>query len=124
MGGIVCACVYMCVCVCVCARMCSCLHVCVSTTLSIDPQEWLWVVGYFLRARLQFAHRNGIKSTENLSMIHSVLSTHAQALQHSLWKGLPELTNKDGTECVDSCSVQAWSMATLLDVLHDLRQYS
>jgi glycogen debranching enzyme len=86
--------------------------------------EWLWVVGYFLRARLQFAHRNGVKVSDNLSLVHSVLSTHAQALQDSPWKGLPELTNKDGTECVDSCPVQAWSMATILDVLHDLKQYS
>lgn len=87
-------------------------------------QEWLWVVGYFLRARLQFAHRNGEKVSDNLSMIHRMLSAHAQAMRDSPWKGLPELTNKDGTECVDSCPVQAWSMATLLDVLYDLQQCS
>ena len=87
-------------------------------------QEWLWVVGYFLRARLQFAHRSGVKNSDNISMIHRILSAHAQALRDSPWKGLPELTNKDGTECVDSCPVQAWSMATLLDVLYDLKQYS
>ena len=81
-------------------------------------------MGYFLRARLQFAQRNGVKVADNLSLIHRVLSRHAQALHDSPWKGLPELTNKDGTECVDSCPVQAWSMATLLDVLYDLKQYS
>ncbi len=87
-------------------------------------QEWLWVIGYFLRARLHFAHRNGFLLEETISFIHSVLSSHAQALRDSPWKGLPELTNKDGSECPDSCPIQAWSMATLLDVLHDLEQYS
>lgn len=60
---------------------------------------------------------------ETLSFIHRVLSAHAQAVRDSPWKGLPELTNKDGVECIDSCPVQAWSMATLLDTLYDLQQY-
>ncbi len=82
------------------------------------------MIGYFLRARLHFARQNGLPLEETVSFIHQVLSSHAQALKDSPWKGLPELTNKDGSECSDSCPVQAWSMATLLDVLHDIEQYS
>ena len=82
------------------------------------------MIGYFLRAKLYFAHRNGLPVEDVVSSIHRVLSGHAQALRDSPWKGLPELTNKDGSECSDSCPVQAWSMATLLDVLYDLEQFN
>lgn len=80
------------------------------------------MVGYFLRAKLQFALSSGASLDDTVSSIHRVLSAHAQALRDSPWKGLPELTNKDGAECSDSCPVQAWSMACLLDVLFDLQQ--
>ena len=52
-----------------------------------------------------------------------MLASHATILWESPWKGLPELTNKDGAPCQDSCPVQAWSMAAMLDVLYDLEQY-
>ena len=81
------------------------------------------MVGYFLRAKLQFARHSTTSLEQIVSSIHRVLSAHAQALRDSPWKGLPELTNKDGVECADSCPVQAWSMATLLDVLYDLQQF-
>ncbi len=82
------------------------------------------MVGYFLRAKLQFARSSGESVEKVISSIHRVLSAHAQALLDSPWKGLPELTNRDGAECADSCPVQAWSMATLLDVLFDVQQFT
>lgn len=82
------------------------------------------MVGYFLRAQLKFARLSGISVEETVSSIHRVLGNHAQALRASPWQGLPELTNKDGSECSDSCPVQAWSMATLLDILYDLKKFN
>lgn len=79
------------------------------------------MTGYFLRARLSFAKKLG-KLDETVTDTHQSLSAHAQALRDSPWQGLPELTNEGGAECTDSCPVQAWSMACLLDVLHDLSQ--
>ncbi len=40
------------------------------------------------------------------------------------WAGLPELTNKDGEFCHDSCPTQAWSASTILDVLEEINELS
>ena len=53
-----------CVCVCVCA------------------QEWLWPVGYFLRAKLHFAHKlGGDRYSETVTLVKSVLSRHYTHLE-------------------------------------------
>jgi glycogen debranching enzyme len=44
---------------------------------------------------------------------------HRAHLEQSAHGGLPELTNAGGRVCPDSCVVQAWSAATLLDALWD-----
>ena len=84
------------------------------------------MVGYFLRAKITFAQRRGGNNyiKEAIAVCNKILASHAAILRESPWKGLPELTNKDGASCQDSCPVQAWSMATMLDVLYDLDQYS
>ncbi|XP_061097981.1 glycogen debranching enzyme isoform X2 [Conger conger] len=83
--------------------------------------EWLWPVGYFLRAKINFAKMVGKEAyDETVFLVKNVLSRHYVHLERSSWKGLPELTNDNGQYCPFSCETQAWSIATVLEVLHDL----
>lgn len=83
--------------------------------------EWLWPVGYFLRAKLYFAKKLGEDTyTKTVTLVKNVLSQHYTHLERSPWKGLPELTNESGQHCPFSCETQAWSLATVLEVLYDL----
>lgn len=77
-------------------------------------------MGFFLRALLKFASDNN-KLDETISKVKVILSNHFIELQSSVWRGLPELTNSNGTYCRDSSRTQAWSMACILEVLHDLQ---
>lgn len=82
--------------------------------------EWLWPVGFYLRALIAFA---GALDLAPAALRHSVarlLRPHAAHIRASLWAGLPELTNRNGATCDDSCPSQAWSAATVLDALADL----
>ncbi|XP_052470780.1 glycogen debranching enzyme isoform X1 [Carassius gibelio] len=83
--------------------------------------EWLWPIGYFLRAKINFAKKLG-KDTydKTVYLVKNVLSRHYVHMERSSWKGLPELTNENGQYCSFSCETQAWSLATVLEVLHDL----
>lgn len=83
--------------------------------------EWLWPVGYFLRAKLYFALKLGEDAySKTVTLVKNVLSRHYTHLERSPWKGLPELTNDNGQYCPFSCETQAWSLATVLEVLYDL----
>lgn len=77
--------------------------------------EWVWPIGFYLRARLIFAQKNG-KLKETIAETWSILIAHLNEVQTSHWRGLPELTNETGAYCVDSCRTQAWSMSTVLEV--------
>ncbi|KAK4875160.1 hypothetical protein RN001_011582 [Aquatica leii] len=83
--------------------------------------EWVWPVGFFLRAKLRFAEENG-ELAKTLAGTKVILSKHFVELQSSLWRGLPELTNNNGSYCSGSCRTQAWSMSCILEVLHDLQK--
>jgi glycogen debranching enzyme len=76
--------------------------------------EWLWPVGFYLRAELIY---NGQSS---LQVVKERLARFSETLSQSDWKSLPELTNKNGEACHYSCPSQAWSVATTLEVFHDL----
>ncbi|KAI4898069.1 hypothetical protein NFI96_018072 [Prochilodus magdalenae] len=83
--------------------------------------EWLWPVGFFLRAKLFFAKQMGQEVySHTVCLVKNVLSKHHIHLERSPWKGLPELTNENGQYCPFSCETQAWSIATILEALHDL----
>ena len=79
--------------------------------------EWVWPVGYFFRAGMRF--RRTI--TENMKeMLARIKRAHFES-----WAvGLPELTQKDGEVCNDSCLNQAWSISAVLDALYDYSLYT
>ncbi|XP_048448186.1 glycogen debranching enzyme, partial [Rhincodon typus] len=83
--------------------------------------EWLWPLGYFLRAKLQFSKMMDQDLYEDTKyLVKNILSRHYDYLEKSPWKGLPELTNENGGYCPFSCETQAWSLATILEVLYEL----
>lgn len=77
--------------------------------------EWLWPMGYFLRASYSFTNDKNIIIVKLLK----ILSKHYCAIESNPWFGLPELTNSNGDHCPDSCHTQAWTIGTLLDCLYD-----
>ncbi|XP_028289153.1 glycogen debranching enzyme-like [Parambassis ranga] len=83
--------------------------------------EWLWPVGYFLRAKLYFAKKLGGETYDRtVDLVKNILSHHAAHLDRSPWKGLPELTNENGQHCPFSCESRSTSIAAVLEVMYDL----
>jgi len=82
--------------------------------------EWLWITGYYLRAKLLWSPKE--KQRETIEHVKIVLSRHRESLFLSEWKSLPELTSSNGKLCPDSCPAQAWSCATILEAIYDLQQ--
>ena len=69
--------------------------------------EWLWPVGFLLRALIKVSKR--LRSEEQmkcLKIVRGVVSNLHSHLSESNWMGLPELTNRDGQECKDSNPIQ------------------
>ncbi|XP_052775290.1 glycogen debranching enzyme-like isoform X2 [Mya arenaria] len=86
--------------------------------------EWVWPIGYFLRAKLLFAKklessRPGILK-ETVLFIRTTLTRHYEEVMNSSWRSLPELTNHNGEPNMFGCPAQAWSVSCVLDVLYDL----
>ena len=89
-------------------------------------------MGYFLRAYLHFETvdlglclEDDAQRHEVLHQVQRILLQHKKHILEtsvSSFAGLPELTNKDGLSCADSCPTQAWSMATLLETVWDLKR--
>lgn len=81
--------------------------------------EWLWVSGFYWRARLMFSE--GEERQAAFEEARQWLGKAWAHLRGSPWRGLPELTNSEGRVCHHSCPTQAWSAATFLEVLYDLK---
>ncbi|XP_075970101.1 glycogen debranching enzyme isoform X2 [Anticarsia gemmatalis] len=81
--------------------------------------EWLWPLGFYLRARLAFAHECG-KHARTVASVYAALAPLLAEIHASPWRGLPELSNAGGAYCADSCRSQAWSAGVALEVLADL----
>lgn len=77
--------------------------------------EWLWPVGFLLRAKMNFG------CTDPDEILRHLLA-HQKHLGSEKWHSLPELTNSSGKFCADSCRAQAWSIATILDAVIDLQK--
>ncbi|KAJ9249429.1 CAZyme family GH13 [Paecilomyces variotii] len=87
--------------------------------------EWVWPRGFFLRALLHFdlqRRQTAEERTETFQQVTRRLDGCKKALRESPWKGLTELTNKDGAFCADSSPTQAWSAGCLLDLYYDAAQ--
>ena len=83
--------------------------------------EWLWCMGFYLRAWLTFNLSTADTQTTR-KLVLTRLQPHRYLLRNSPAGGLPELTNENGRECKDSCWTQAWSMACLLEVILQVNQ--
>ena len=79
--------------------------------------EWLWPVGFYLRAELMWSEGEAAAA---VGQVKSHLGKLSEALARSEWKSLPELTNRNGEECYFGCPSQAWSLATTLEAIYDL----
>ncbi|XP_014244226.1 glycogen debranching enzyme [Cimex lectularius] len=78
--------------------------------------EWVWLVGYYLRAKLRYSEDPEGAAAE----IKQYLSTHWNHLVNNPWRGLSELTNANGAFCEGACPTQAWSAASIIEVFYDL----
>ena len=67
--------------------------------------EWVWPTGFFLRALLKFdlmRRKTAAEKMESFQQVTQRLAGCKAAIQQSPWRGLTELTNKDGSYCADS----------------------
>ena len=71
-------------------------------------EEWLWLTGYYLRARLHCAHKLDVSRGAQpadaqlpaaVAQAKELLGRLETAVHESPFKSLPELTNKDGAVC-------------------------
>ena len=88
--------------------------------------EWLWPVGFYLRAQLAYHSKENPESRSRaLTLVKEYLSRLNRCLMNPSngWKSLPELTNRNGDECHFGCPSQAWSVACVLEVFYDLASY-
>ncbi|EYB99063.1 hypothetical protein Y032_0125g1268 [Ancylostoma ceylanicum] len=82
--------------------------------------EWLWVAGFYLRARLAVGHALGGSHWASAKKeVQSRLGNYYGHIKKSTWSSLPELTNSNGSTCWGSCPAQAWSVGCILEACLD-----
>ncbi|KXT15042.1 hypothetical protein AC579_4873 [Pseudocercospora musae] len=84
--------------------------------------EWCWPTGFFLRALLHFDLKRRKTKEERVEAFQQVtqrLKGCKEQIQNSPWRGLTELTNRNGSFCADSCPTQAWSAGCIIDLYDD-----
>ncbi|TXT04967.1 hypothetical protein VHUM_03787 [Vanrija humicola] len=87
--------------------------------------EWGFPLGWFLTAWLRFDRLAGDGVQDPSATMHHISAVFLKLRKHiekDPWRGLPELTNHDGSYCRDSCNTQAWSASTILDVLEEMHK--
>ncbi|GMM38938.1 bifunctional 4-alpha-glucanotransferase/amylo-alpha-1,6-glucosidase [Saccharomycopsis crataegensis] len=92
--------------------------------------EWVWCIGYFLRAYSYFYSQDSIVKAREHNNTKKIREQLYRDLMYKLegnkkwvksyaWRGLTELTNKDGELCQDSSPTQAWSSGCIIDLFYD-----
>ena len=79
--------------------------------------EWVWLFGCYLQCIIISDGKLRARSR-----VYSLLRPHLEMINASEHGGLVELTDAGGDPCPDSCQIQAWSMATILDALISLEK--
>eukprot|EP00443_Scrippsiella_acuminata_P042332 CAMPEP_0115347118 /NCGR_PEP_ID=MMETSP0270-20121206/94705_1 /TAXON_ID=71861 /ORGANISM="Scrippsiella trochoidea, Strain CCMP3099" /LENGTH=1418 /DNA_ID=CAMNT_0002769009 /DNA_START=55 /DNA_END=4308 /DNA_ORIENTATION=- len=69
--------------------------------------EWVWPLGFFLRAWNHFCEGDDNNSQGGAAMTQRLLK-HRAELASNPWRSLAELTNSKGSLCSHSCPAQAW----------------
>jgi len=82
--------------------------------------EWVWPVGFFLKAQLIFMNFKSREEARNETMKWLLPHKDHIMSNENKFEGLPELTNSHGKVCHDSCVTQAWSISTIVDAMRDL----
>ena len=73
--------------------------------------QWLWLLGPLYRSLKNFGHQKTSFLREHIERLVSLYE------EETIWGGLPELLNGDGTRNGWSCHIQTWSVAQVLQVL-------
>ncbi|KAK8807354.1 hypothetical protein WA158_004113 [Blastocystis sp. Blastoise] len=90
--------------------------------------EWVWPLGFLLKGLSLFPpeYLAGMDPSKRyiylIQYISSLFNKHIQYIQMDPWVSLPELTQKDGEPCYDSCMAQDWSISTVLDAVLTIHQ--
>ncbi len=91
--------------------------------------EWVWLMGYFIRAVLLFRKFSSSSEMEEYSCsaqpgrsIMRMLDGHRKHIAASPWMSLPEMTDAHGQENPHGCPAQAWSVATIIDAMYDFTE--